>query len=117
MVFDCWCLFLSSRIRHTRCALVTGLQTCALPICIGREMAVAMLLLRATARKIVTAIRYCPIAISLWHAVVLSHPQDCRLPRFILKSVTAFSALQTQDSNPLRQTFAMRTLSDRKSAG
>src|SRR3546814_8765686 len=74
-------------------------------------MAVAMLLLRATARKIVTAIRYCPIAISLWHAVVLSHPQDCRLPRFILKSVTAFSALQTHASNPLRQTFAMRTLS------
>src|SRR3546814_6108671 len=25
------CLF-SSRIRHTRCALVTGVQTCALPI-------------------------------------------------------------------------------------
>src|SRR3546814_13256187 len=24
--------FLSSRIRHTRCALVTGVQTCALPI-------------------------------------------------------------------------------------
>src|SRR3546814_8008880 len=26
-------LFLSSRRRHTRCALVTGVQTCALPIC------------------------------------------------------------------------------------
>src|SRR3546814_5764003 len=25
--------FYSSRIRHTRCALVTGVQTCALPIC------------------------------------------------------------------------------------
>src|SRR3546814_10572739 len=25
----------SSRRRHTRCALVTGVQTCALPICIG----------------------------------------------------------------------------------
>src|SRR3546814_9302940 len=24
----------SSRIRHTRCALVTGFQTCALPICL-----------------------------------------------------------------------------------
>src|SRR3546814_6110161 len=24
--------FFSSRIRHTRCALVTGVQTCALPI-------------------------------------------------------------------------------------
>src|SRR3546814_6668877 len=33
-----WCLYLmiffffSSRRRHTRCALVTGVQTCALPI-------------------------------------------------------------------------------------
>src|SRR3546814_17774879 len=26
------CFFLSSRRRHTRCALVTGVQTCALPI-------------------------------------------------------------------------------------
>src|SRR3546814_9192703 len=25
--------FFSSRIRHTSCALVTGVQTCALPIC------------------------------------------------------------------------------------
>src|SRR3546814_7999720 len=29
-----YCLFFfSSRRRHTRCALVTGVQTCALPIC------------------------------------------------------------------------------------
>src|SRR3546814_16253503 len=27
-----FCLFFSSRRRHTRCALVTGVQTCALPI-------------------------------------------------------------------------------------
>src|SRR3546814_2242794 len=30
-MFCCW-LFFSSRRRHTRCALVTGVQTCALPI-------------------------------------------------------------------------------------
>src|SRR3546814_9138874 len=31
----CTALFVfSSRIRHTRCALVTGVQTCALPISI-----------------------------------------------------------------------------------
>src|SRR3546814_2592341 len=30
------CFFFSSRRRHTRCALVTGVQTCALPICSGR---------------------------------------------------------------------------------
>src|SRR3546814_18944351 len=30
------CFFFSSRRRHTRCALVTGVQTCALPIYIHR---------------------------------------------------------------------------------
>src|SRR3546814_5546383 len=29
---SCVCFFFSSRRRHTRCALVTGVQTCALPI-------------------------------------------------------------------------------------
>src|SRR3546814_20808090 len=29
--------FFSSRRRHTRCALVTGVQTCALPIWSGRR--------------------------------------------------------------------------------
>src|SRR3546814_13415915 len=29
--------FFSSRRRHTRCALVTGVQTCALPIFIGQS--------------------------------------------------------------------------------
>src|SRR3546814_11163018 len=28
-------ILVSSRRRHTRCALVTGVQTCALPICAG----------------------------------------------------------------------------------
>src|SRR3546814_13341491 len=32
MLYDCLCFFFSSRRRHTRCALVTGVQTCALPI-------------------------------------------------------------------------------------
>src|SRR3546814_7352908 len=31
-LFMFWLFFLSSRRRHTRCALVTGVQTCALPI-------------------------------------------------------------------------------------
>src|SRR3546814_5467007 len=30
---DVFFFFFSSRRRHTRCALVTGVQTCALPIC------------------------------------------------------------------------------------
>src|SRR3546814_4423769 len=45
----CVCLFVffSSRRRHTRCALVTGVQTCALPIWIldhfgDRELALVL---------------------------------------------------------------------------
>src|SRR3546814_6490604 len=37
--------FLSSRRRHTRCALVTGVQTCALPICYeGTDLSYRLLL-------------------------------------------------------------------------
>src|SRR3546814_7028805 len=32
MCYVCFVFFFSSRRRHTRCALVTGVQTCALPI-------------------------------------------------------------------------------------
>src|SRR3546814_3984225 len=32
--FCLWIFFSSSRRRHTICALVTGVQTCALPICV-----------------------------------------------------------------------------------
>src|SRR3546814_3855309 len=34
--------FFSSRRRHTRCALVTGVQTCALPISLGTANVLAM---------------------------------------------------------------------------
>src|SRR3546814_18378557 len=44
--------FFSSRRRHTRCALVTGVQTCALPICAraGRPVSRAAARLRLAAR-------------------------------------------------------------------
>src|SRR3546814_2617201 len=48
LVYDVLILFFffSSRRRHTRCALVTGVQTCALPICTGEQhRAVEQLLL------------------------------------------------------------------------
>src|SRR3546814_3892301 len=32
------CVFFASRRRHTRCAVVTGGQTCALPICEQRKV-------------------------------------------------------------------------------
>src|SRR3546814_4400556 len=48
---DCHCyFFFSSRRRHTRCALVTGVQTCALPI--SPEDAGDMADLRAFTREL-----------------------------------------------------------------
>src|SRR3546814_18385816 len=35
MMWECYYFFFSSRRRHTRCALVTGVKTCALPISLG----------------------------------------------------------------------------------
>src|SRR3546814_10231129 len=43
--------FFSSRRRHTRCALVTGVQTCALPIFLGIREALAQP--QAVAREMV----------------------------------------------------------------
>src|SRR3546814_10799008 len=60
--FFLWFFFFSSRRRHTRCALVTGVQTCALPICqdVG-----------ADARKI-----HAEIAEPLWAQHQLAHHQQ-----------------------------------------
>src|SRR3546814_10683087 len=38
------CFFVPSRRRHTRCALVTGVQTCALPLCGGEARQLARLI-------------------------------------------------------------------------
>src|SRR3546814_2544352 len=46
--------FFSSRRRHTRCALVTGVQTCALPICLlpdGAPRRMPSLLRRRSLRR------------------------------------------------------------------
>src|SRR3546814_10019165 len=43
------CFFFSSRRRHTRCALVTGVQTCALPICVATTRPETMLAAMAVA--------------------------------------------------------------------
>src|SRR3546814_7692417 len=44
----CWTVcvfFFSSRRRHTRCALVTGVQTCALPISLDFRYAIGLVTL------------------------------------------------------------------------
>src|SRR3546814_2980958 len=50
------CFFFSSRRRHTRCAVVTGVQTCALPISVWVAL---VFIVRGT---IVDSIRYAAIA-------------------------------------------------------
>src|SRR3546814_8485406 len=47
------CFFFSSRRRHTRCALVTGVQTCALPICFAVPLGKADLPPRVVVRDFI----------------------------------------------------------------
>src|SRR3546814_6489499 len=63
LLFVFRCVFFSSRRRHTGCALVTGGQTCALPICAfvggtrsGGSTAGAKKALLKEVRKISTAV-------------------------------------------------------------
>src|SRR3546814_4815613 len=46
-----FCFFFSSRRRHTRCALVTGVQTCALPISDLRQKRMIPILTRIRAHS------------------------------------------------------------------
>src|SRR3546814_2585150 len=57
--------FFSSRRRHTRCALVTGVQTCALPICTALQWSTTngrapILATAEEERRAVTRERYFP---------------------------------------------------------
>src|SRR3546814_2154035 len=69
--------FFSSRRRHTRCALVTGVQTCALPICSFRachrsvgcadmKKAFTSSSLSSMARKLAQSRRHWPISKGVW---------------------------------------------------
>src|SRR3546814_10800239 len=73
--------FFSSRRRHTRCALVTGVQTCALPICVNGQ-------------PLGGASRY-EVATGTWHTFKPAHglpsdPTDPSLPAPIF-AITARS--------------------------
>src|SRR3546814_10350017 len=50
------CFFFSSRRRHTRCALVTGVQTCALPIFCRPHIPTGTVLDAAAVRTFLAAI-------------------------------------------------------------
>src|SRR3546814_7521438 len=51
--------FFSSRRRHTRCALVTGVQTCALPIC---QVAIFLLAIQPAVRVLEDIVVLEPLA-------------------------------------------------------
>src|SRR3546814_1845893 len=60
-------VFFSSRRRHTRCALVTGVQTCALPISRpldSAEFLVGQHAIPLTSDEFVSACRFFPIVFS-----------------------------------------------------
>src|SRR3546814_14314820 len=83
--------FFSSRRRHTRCALVTGVQTCALPIYhAGHRLAAGIAVLAQQRRAAVAAVAArrsrcrrhrrgrCGLALRVvlvWHPPVLRHPE------------------------------------------
>src|SRR3546814_4290757 len=52
------CFFFSSRRRHTRCALVTGVQTCALPIWRKLPMARIAGVNLPTNKRVIIALTY-----------------------------------------------------------
>src|SRR3546814_4708307 len=52
--------FFSSRRRHTRCALVTGVQTCALPIFLIATLLAGLILIAAGLLRFGQMIKYIP---------------------------------------------------------
>src|SRR3546814_18630171 len=58
------CFFFSSRRRHTRCALVTGVQTCALPIFLDKiHRDILNLVKKANGTSLIAEIRVMAIAL------------------------------------------------------
>src|SRR3546814_7195736 len=78
--------FFSSRRRHTRCALVTGVQTCALPICDIRRAILRSETERAQSRSMPSLESYTLLlgAIELMHRL---SPRDFEHARRLLETL------------------------------
>src|SRR3546814_1576679 len=79
--------FFSSRRRHTRCALVTGVQTCALPISIVVSRAVKQMI--APVRDQFAA-RRCAKADRIGHAVIPHRDAVVRNARWHIENIAGF---------------------------
>src|SRR3546814_7442160 len=92
--------FFSSRRRHTRCALVTGVQTCALPICwtkknvhpgkivsTSQEVEVMVLEVDPAKRRISLGLKQCMS--NPWDAFAEKHPVGSNIEGEI-KNITEF---------------------------
>src|SRR3546814_4996322 len=95
--------FFSSRRRHTRCALVTGVQTCALPICMTLTLTAAYGMEG--------------VALRLWNVYgpgqALSNPYTGVLAIFASRLASGHSPLAFEDGRQQRDFVQVRE--DRKS--
>src|SRR3546814_4183906 len=89
LVCVCFCLkfffFFSSRRRHTRCALVTGVQTCALPISAHQVYSKLLMLLSFAGRR--RALFQVNLFMPKKRKGPLSGPKRLRMP--LLRTVAA----------------------------
>src|SRR3546814_20974130 len=95
----CASFFFSSRRRHTRCALVTGVQTCALPIYIdGFET-----WLSAQGKSCVHGPNYVAKVVSVLRRIADDSPElvDCGL-RERLRLVTSHAPLRSRPRDDFR---------------
>src|SRR3546814_9594703 len=64
-ILVCVCLFFSCRRRHTMCALVTGVQTCALPIFVQLVVLLTVITLAPSILVMVTSFVRIVVVLSL----------------------------------------------------
>src|SRR3546814_1420613 len=94
------CFFFSSRRRHTRCALLTGVQTCALPISTQQANAKALIAAqRPAAEKLV--------ADGVFGATPCADKRSA-----VLAAADVFDALGDKDA---KQALLMRAIADARS--
>src|SRR3546814_3608647 len=96
------CFCISSRRRHTRCALVTGVQTCALPISLVKARFQNVY----GPREVLGAGRWRGTPHTVWRNVA---------PTFIWKSLNGEALPLDNGGNASRDFIFVEDMADRKS--